>query len=353
VLALAGRHDEAMPLIERSLELAEALDLSETFAQGLITKGLVLNWKGRTREARLLTGHGLEVALANDLSSVALRAFNNLIIEAAVRGDTRAAAELNERMLELATRVGDRQQEQRARRSLASGYFYLGDWDRAEAEAAFSTYAQASAFEPIRLARGEVALARQEFEKEVAERPEGWEDQVQVRAAATGRDAEILLAEGRPAEALVRAEESLGESTTMGLHYFAPTLDIASDAALRLGNEAKLIELLARVEAIPTGHRTPELNHAAASVRARLAVVRGEDAAEDFVDAEKIMRELGWPFFLARTLVEYAEWLTATGRATDAEPILVEAAEILTPLRATAWLDRIERTRAGAGAAVA
>ena len=352
-LALAGRHDEAMPMIERSLTLAEALDLADTFAHGLITKGLVLNWHGRTREASLLTGHGLEVALANDLSGIALRAFNNLIIHYALIGDTRTAIELNERMLELATRVGDRQNEQRARRSLASGFFYTGDWDRAEAEAAFSTWAQASAYSPIRLARGDVALAREEYETEIAALPEGWDKQVQMRVGRSGQEAVILLEEGKLTEVLTRADEALAERETMGLHYFAWILDAASDAAARLGSEEKLVELLAIVDEMPTGHRTPEFNHAVASIRARTAVVRGVDATADFDEAEEIARKLGWPYYLARTLVEHGEWLVSTGKYAEAEPVLEEAEELLKPLRATVWLDRIERARAGAGAAVA
>jgi class 3 adenylate cyclase/tetratricopeptide (TPR) repeat protein len=352
-MALAGRHDEAMPLIERSLELAEALDLPDTFANGLITRGLVLNWQGRTREARLLTQHGLDVALANDLNSVALRAFNNLTIDYAMHGDALGAHELIERMLELATRVGDRQQELRAHGSISWSCFYLGDWNRAEAEAAFSTEPHSSALAPIRLARGDVAKVREEWEKELAGRPQGWDDQTQARAAAAAYDADILLAEGKPAEALGRAKDSLAEAVTMGLRYFSETINTAAVAAAQLGGEAKLLELLALVEEMPTGHRTPELNLVGALIRARLAALRGEDADLDFRGAEEIIRKLDFPFHVARTLVERGEWLVSAGKYAEAELLLEEAERLLTPLRATVWLERIERARVGAGAAVA
>ena len=347
-LALAGRNDEALPLIERSLALAEALEVPDVYAHGLITKGIVLNWNGRTREASLLTQAALEVALANDLSGIALRAFNNLIIHYAVRGDARGAVELNERMLELAIRIGDRQNERRARRSLASEYYFLGDWDRAEAEAALAPILQASAFAPIRLARGDVAVAREEFEKELAELPKGWDEQVQARVNVAGHDADLLLAEGKPAEALARAEEALTERM-LGVQYFGGVFHTAAEAAARLGSEEKLLELVAAIEEVPVGLRTPELRHTAAVMRARLAAVRGEDARADFAEAEEIARTLEWPFYVARTLVEHAEWL-ASG---EAEPLLAEAEALLTPLRATAWLERVARCRAGAGVAVA
>ena len=352
-LTLAGRHDEAGPLIERSLELAEALDLTETFANGLLTRGIFLNWQGRMRESRLLTGHALEVALANDLNSVALRAFNNHIIDYALRGDVHGGQEIAERMFELATRVGDRQNEQRARLSLSWGCYYLGDWDRAEAEANVSADPHSSALAPMRLARGEVALAREELEKEIAGRPEGWEEQTQPRAFAAAYDAEILLAEGRTAEALARAEESLVDAVTLGLHYFSGVIDTVADAAAQLGNEAKLLEVRALVEELPTGHRTPEMTGIGALVRARLAVVRGEDAGADFFDATEVMRKLGFPFSVARILVEHGEWLVSAGKYAEAEPLLEEAEQLLTPLRATAWLERVSRCRTSAGAAVA
>ncbi|HKT45231.1 MAG TPA: adenylate/guanylate cyclase domain-containing protein [Gaiellaceae bacterium] len=348
-LALVGRHDEAMPLIERSLALAEALDLPETFASALLTRGIVLNWQGRTRESRLLTRHALDVALANDLNGVALRAFNNYIIDFALQGDARGGLELNERMLELATRVGDRQNELRARNGLSWGLYAVGDWERAEAEGLASGDPHSSAVAPIRIARGEVALAREELEKEITARPDGWEEQTQVRVFAAAYDADILLAEGKPAEALARAEESLADAVTLGLHYFSNVIDTAADAAARIGNEAKLVELLALVESMPPGHRSPEINWVAALIRARLAVVRGGDAEADFRLAEEIMRKLDFPFQLARMLVEHAEWLASA----EAEPLLEEAERLLTPLRATVWLERIERARAGAGAAVA
>jgi class 3 adenylate cyclase/tetratricopeptide (TPR) repeat protein len=349
-LALVGRHEEAMPLIERALGLAEALDLPETFANGLITRGIVLNWNGRTREAFLLTGHGLEVALANDLNGVALRGFNNLIIAHALRGDARGGHELNQRMLELATRVGDRQNELRARGGLSWGWYYIGDWDQAEAEGRASEEPHASSLAPIRIARGEVALAREELEKEMSGRPDGWEDQTQARASASAYHAEILLAEGNATEALARAEQSLADAVTLGVQYFAGALDTGADAAARLGNDTKLAELLALVDGLRPGHRTPETNWVGALIRARLAAVQGHDASAAYVEAEEIMRTLDFPFFVARMLVERAEWLVSTGREAEAEPLLAEAEALLTPLRATAWL---ERCRARAGVAVA
>jgi hypothetical protein len=140
---------------------------------------------------------------------------------------------------------------------------------------------------------------------------------------------------------------------TLGLHYFSGVIDTAAAAAGRLGNEAKLIQIQGLVEAMPPGHRTPEMTWVGALVRARLRALRAGDADADFREAERITRELGFPFFVARMLVERGEWLVSVGKYAVAEPLLEEAEELLKPLRATVWLDRIERARAGAGAAVA
>jgi hypothetical protein len=254
-------------------------------------------------------------------------------------------------MLELATRVGDRQNELRAHGGLSWGYYYLGDWESAEAEAHASGELHSSALAPIRIARGDVALVREEFDNEMAGRPEGWDEQAQPRAFAGAYETEILLAEVKPAEALARAEASLEDAPTIGLHYFAGVIEVAAAAAAQLGNEAKLVELLALVEAMPPGHRTPEMVGVAALTRARLAAVRGEDAEADFREATEIMRALEFPFMVARFLVEHGEWRVSTGK--HAEPLLEEAQQLLMPLRATVWLERVERARAGAGAAVA
>ena len=73
----SGRHDEAMARNELALEIAESLELAEALSHGLNTKGLILSARGRPEEGWLLVQHALEVALAHDLSSAAVRAYSN------------------------------------------------------------------------------------------------------------------------------------------------------------------------------------------------------------------------------------------------------------------------------------
>jgi len=56
-------------------------------------------------------------------------------------------------------------------------------------------------------------------------------------------------------------------------------------------------------------------------------------------------REIGMRFWLAVTLLEHGEWLTAGGRADDADTLLSEARGIFERLKARPWLERLERAR--------
>jgi len=53
------------------------------------------------------------------------------------------------------------------------------------------------------------------------------------------------------------------------------------------------------------------------------------------------------PFWLAVTLLEHGEWLTGQRRPDDAESPLNEARELFGSLRATPWLDRLDRALPG------
>ncbi len=124
---------------------------------------------------------------------------------------------------------------------------------------------------------------------------------------------------------------------------------IAGEAALALGHDGKLAELLDAVEALPPGRRTRFLQAQTLRFRARLA---GDgdlaDAERGFTEAAALFREIGMPFYLAVVQLEHAELLAASDRAEDCGPFLVEAREIFERLRATPWLERLDALRVGA-----
>ena len=73
-----GETERAMEWIERSLEIAEALDLQEILSDALNTKSLVMLTFGRASEATGLMRHALAIALEHDKPTAAQRAYNNL-----------------------------------------------------------------------------------------------------------------------------------------------------------------------------------------------------------------------------------------------------------------------------------
>jgi ATP/maltotriose-dependent transcriptional regulator MalT len=90
----------------------------------------------------------------------------------------------------------------------------------------------------------------------------------------------------------------------------------------------------------------------AARFRAAVAARNGDaqEAERLFKQAAGRFRELSVPFYLAVAQLEHAEWLTAQGRADEAEELLAEAHEAFERLRATPWLERLDAVSARATA---
>jgi hypothetical protein len=159
-----------------------------------------------------------------------------------------------------------------------------------------------------------------------------------------------LLAEGKSREALVAAAEALATRAEMGVRSLYQPLEIALEAAFALSDKAKMDELLAIVEELPPGELTPALRSLGARFAARRAALDGdaETANAGMVAATAILREMELPFHLGVVLLEHAELLAAEGRQDDAEPLLSEARTIFERLRATPWLERLDRVVAPA-----
>jgi hypothetical protein len=88
------------------------------------------------------------------------------------------------------------------------------------------------------------------------------------------------------------------------------------------------------------------LNAEAARARARLAAHRGDvdEAERSFKQAIQRFEELGTPFFLARTQLQYAELLV--GRDGELPALRGEAMATFEALGADPWLERARSLRA-------
>ena len=348
----AGQGDLALERLDRALEIAEMLLLPETLAQALNTKGIVLFARGRTTEGMGLTRNALEIALEYDKPSAALRAYYNLADQTVQMDQARESAEFARDGLTLARRVGNRYWEW-ALLGFAYPLFALGEWDEVVArendlpdedwvQARIAFAALLTAIVPVRLHRGQLEEA-QRSTRLFAEL--GASADVQEQSQLHLAEANLLLVDGRNAEALRSAEASLQTRHAIGISYEAvkESFVVAVEAALALGDVNRAEELLVLVDTLPPG-RSPQFLQAHSSrFRARLAARRAdpEEADRLFKRAGGLFREIAFPFYLAVTLLEHGEWLFAQDRGEEAQPLLAEARDIFERLEAGPWLERV------------
>jgi tetratricopeptide (TPR) repeat protein len=354
----AGEREAAAQRIETALELAEALSLPEVLAEALDTKALLLITEGRPNEGTVLLRHALEVALENDKPSAALRAFFNLADSVSGGADQyEDSANTVRQGLAHARKVGNRYWEWLF---LGFGFpFYAsGAWDDVlsmvqelpredwiRARAAYGGALRSSV--PVWVHRGHLddakrmAGALSELEHSA---------DVQERCYYGLASAQILLAEGRRADALRAAESVIDMREYWGFSHDTTkeAFAVALEAALKLDDLDKANDLLAIAEAVPPGLRPQFINANIARFRGHLAARAGnaEDADRLFKGAGGLFEELGVPFYLAVTRLEYAEWLAGQERMEEAGPLLAQAHVTFERLEARPWLERTGRVLA-------
>jgi class 3 adenylate cyclase/tetratricopeptide (TPR) repeat protein len=363
----AGHLEAGAQRLEIALDIAEALGLPEVISQALNTKSLVLGARGRRQEAGALLGHALQVALANDKPSAALRAYNNLVDQATGEDRYEDAQKSVESGLALARRMGDRRFER-----MFLGYCYplycLGRWDEAMAlmdelnvadrDAARLAFGQGYvAFgTAIRAHRGQLneAATRMAMFAEWETSPD-----VQERVEYACAEGVLLLAQGSAAQAVVSARRGIAALELHGVsaHGVKESLVVAIEAALTGDDPKTAEELLTLIEELPSARRPRFLDAHVLRFKARLAGRQGDIDGVDqgFTGGAGLFREMRLPFPLAVTLLEHGEWLTSVGRIDDSAPLVREAGEIFRSLGATPWLDRVslvEDARAVAHAAI-
>jgi predicted ATPase/class 3 adenylate cyclase len=347
-LFMTGCVEEAGKRVEEALTVAEAFGMPELLANALQTKAFVLTASSRPEEARILTEHALSIALESDLSSTALRAYNNLAEALSDQDRYLEALDVTERGLEHARRLGNRRLEEVLTVGQLTRLVWLGRWEDAAARAADSTSERAHRFSDlaeIELARGDLAAVEARLVAARPDRDTGTEWRVSYDTAR----AKLLRAQGRASEALALCSEILGARGEIGwMAVVKFCLAEAIEAALALDDLDAAERLLDIIEDLRPGELSPFLRANGHRFRARIQLRRGvaDGADERFGAAAADFRALGMMFWLAMTLVEHAEWLAGAGRPEDATPILVEAREIFDRLGATAWLERVERVAA-------
>ena len=153
---------------------------------------------------------------------------------------------------------------------------WLGEWDSVmaedtalEVEDATSVYVHGIVI-PILVDRGQLDEARHRFELSVRFLDP---DEVQDVAGFKMTESHVLLAEGRPRDALAAAEEAVARRGELaeGLAAVKVGYTLALAAAFELGDDARVDELLAIVERLPPGELSPYLRATGARFSARRA----------------------------------------------------------------------------------
>jgi predicted ATPase/class 3 adenylate cyclase len=351
----AGNLEPAADRIERGLEIAEALQLPDVLVGGWRAKAQLVASR-RPQEARAFSQLALEVALAHELPTLnaVYVHLSDLCFQADRYGDSLGYLE---QALEHARRTGNRRNEWFVRGEMTYALAMLGRWDEALARldevpedriGGIETASSLTGVLEVHLVRGDDARAR-----ELLARHEGLaaSGEVQAQAGYAMAEAVVLLADGRPREALTAAQRAVDAQAALGIgaQDVKHGIRYALEACLALGERDRAEQLLTLVEELPVGLRPPFLDATAHRFRALLA---GDDPGADrhFTVAAAQMRALELPFHLAVVQLQHGEWLMARGRPGDARPLLAEARETVEHLDAKSLLKRLETAEAAAPA---
>ncbi|HZD17907.1 MAG TPA: adenylate/guanylate cyclase domain-containing protein, partial [Actinomycetota bacterium] len=311
VLFFLGQHERSLREVDAALGIAERIWLPDVISDALNTKGLIADANERHEEALALLKRALELALDHDVGLGALRAYNNLSYVMFGRDEYEAARQYQEAGLALAERLGVRGNLMFLRGHLAASLWLRGEWDalaaldedlRAASEAQQfygGNESLAAWIIELAVARGLTDRARRMLQELIGDPASG---DVQTRAFRTRMHSLVDEAMGEHERALDGCRRILQEVPSLSLRHDIVKLAVVLglDAALALDRIDDAEAILAVVD--PADHRAgPRLRAQAERFGARLAVRRGEDPEPGFRSAIGLLQEIGIPFDVART----------------------------------------------------
>ncbi len=353
-LVFHGDSAEALEAADAALTIAEPLEESRTVIRAFNTIAFVRENQGRFQEAIALRRHALGLALEHELTDHALRSYNNLANVPLQRDRFADAVAVAEPGLALATARGNRHWEQALSVLIATANVAMGRWDGLPGPGDSGTLPwsglQRFGYLPV-LARVQAARGDSEGLERILTLSGELEgsSNLELAAGPTVARAIALRALGRDADALQAALPIATGPPEINNEARREAYVEAGLAALAVGDEATVKRLIKFVADLPPVMRSPLLRAGAARLAGLLAGQRGDTrTADEHLDAAaRELREIDAPFVLAQVLLEHAEQRHAETRDEDAAPLLAEATEIFTRLRATPYLQRAQAIAAG------
>ncbi len=351
-LAFHGDSAEAEEIATAALMIAEPLQEWEAVLSAFGAISLIRDRQGRLQEELALRERSLALALEHDLTPQALVSYNNLAnisLQADRFAETIAIAEPG---LALATERGNRNSQQMLTVMIATAQVAMGRWDELPqltdtGELPFAGLDQLAylpALARFHAARGESDILQQILT--LAGKVAGSSNS-EIAAAPTVAQAIALRALGHNTEALATALPLATGPPEVPNEIRREALVEAGLAALAVGDEQAVQQLIEFVADLPSATRTPLLRAGAARFAGLLAARQGDakPADEHLADAIRELREIDAPYVLAQVLLERAELMHAEGSAHDTASLLNEATEIFARLRAAPCLERAQELR--------
>jgi class 3 adenylate cyclase/tetratricopeptide (TPR) repeat protein len=346
-----GELEQSRDAAEAALVIAEPLQDWETIVRAFNALANARERAGRHEEAGALRERALRLALAHDLLSDALRSYNNLANGPLQHDHFEECWTLAKPGLELARARGQRPWEWALSLMLATAAIGLGRWDEAnelmvglETAGDLVYLAQLQLQARIQAGRGELDALQHTLE--LAVEAQG-SSNTEYGPSPTIAAAIALNALGRHREALDAALPIATSGPQVANEDRREAYVEAGLAALALADEAAVQSLIDYVAELPPSRRSPLLRAGATRFEGLMAARRGDVklADERLTAATRVLREIETPFVLAQVLLEHAEHLGATGREDEAAPLLAEATDTFTRLRAQPWLERAQALR--------
>ncbi len=334
-------------MIDRTLPVAERLELTRETISLLVTRGAALAGLGRPREGTITLSGAVSAASAAGLSDLELRGRVNLSF-AAASDDPQLAYRTAREGLDLSLKLGMHAYQYYLLGNATELAIRMGDWEwalaeleeaRARSELDFA--ARMRQAELLGLRGHDTQAVLQRLADETAEMTE-----LQAQSAVGEVRAVVAFARGEPQAALQFAQAAYRTS----LAPDATSIETAIRAAAFLGDAAAVTDALGAIESRP-GRVTGVVRREGHAALAALAGRRRE-ALAGFLDAARRWDELG---LAVEAALARLTLVTVLGTADpEARAAAEEARVVFDRVGATPLLDRLsDAMSAGPGSVAA